>query len=221
MPLESSIEKDYQPLSRAAGRPPGDQPSLAPGSNHSKTDTSESKASNSLKYTVTDAEVRDQATARRSQANSEANAPVTEETNARASEISPRAARKIKQQEKDLELLGNEHWFARNGHTLTYFGLYLFSIMVLFRPYEIVPGLGFLSGTAVFFAAAAIGLYLPSQIATEGNLTMFPTEVKAILAMTIFALFSIPIAKDPTLAWDAFNDSYIKAVIIFIVLINV
>jgi len=58
-------------------------------------------------------------------------------------------------------------------------------------------------------------------MATEGNLTMFSTEVKAVLAMTVIALISIPIAKDPNMAWVTFNDSFIKAVAIFIVMVNV
>jgi hypothetical protein len=47
------------------------------------------------------------------------------------------------------------------------------------------------------------------------------TEVKAVLAMTLIALLTIPIAKDPALAWETFNDTFIKAVVIFIVLVNV
>src|SRR2546421_4309461 len=42
---------------------------------------------------------------------------------------------------KDHALLGTDRWFARNGHFLTFIGLYLFSIMVLFRPYELIGGL--------------------------------------------------------------------------------
>lgn len=134
---------------------------------------------------------------------------------------SPKAEKKKKQQARDDELLRKERWLARNGHVLTYAGLYLFSIMVLFRPYEIVPGLEFLSGTAVYFAAATLAIYLPSQFAAEGNLTIFPTEVKALFAMALIGLISVPIAKDPNLAWETFNDVFIKAVAIFIVLVNV
>src|SRR5215203_5989806 len=32
-----------------------------------------------------------------------------------------------KRADKDFALLNNEHWLTRNGHTLTYIGLYLFS----------------------------------------------------------------------------------------------
>ncbi len=137
-------------------------------------------------------------------------------------EISPDVPDKVrKRAEKDKDLLSKDRWLVRHGHTVTYAGLFLFSILVLFRPYEIVPGLGFLLATASYFAMATIAVYLPSQFATEGNLTIMTTEVKAILALTVIAVFTIPIARNPGLAWFSLTDSFIKAVMIFIVLINV
>ncbi len=126
-----------------------------------------------------------------------------------------------KKAQKDFELLNNEFWLARNGHTLTYTGLYLFSILVLFRPYDLVSSLSFLSATAFYFALITLAFYLPTQLLTEGSLTTFPTEVKAILAMTVLALITMPIAKSPGTAWAAFNEIFIKAVVMFIVMINV
>jgi putative inorganic carbon (hco3(-)) transporter len=64
-------------------------------------------------------------------------------------------------------------------------------------------------------------IYLPTQFATEGNLTILSTEVKAILALTLLAFLTIPIAKDPPTAWATFNDTFIKAVLMFIVMVNV
>lgn len=133
----------------------------------------------------------------------------------------PSSNRKEKKARKDRELLSDDRWLVRNGHFFTYIGLYLFSILVLFRPYELIPGLGFLSATAFYFALVTIVIYIPAQLATEGNLTMFSTEVKAIFALTVIAIITIPIAKDPALAFEKFNDPYIKAVLIFIILINV
>lgn len=126
-----------------------------------------------------------------------------------------------KQAKKDNELLGRDRWLVRNGHFITFIGLYLFSILVLFRPYEIVPGLGFLAFTAFYFAIATLLAYAPSQLAIEGNLTMLSTEVKALLAMVVISLITIPIARSPALAWESFNEPFIKTVVIFIVLINV
>jgi len=138
-----------------------------------------------------------------------------------ASSIPRTKGQKPSQEELDEKSLASDNWLARNGHSLTFIGLYLFSILVLFRPYELLPSLGFLSATAFYFALATLLIYLPSQLATEGNATIFTTEIKAILALTALAFFSIPLAKDSKMAWDTFNDPFIKAVLIFIVLVNV
>ncbi len=142
-----------------------------------------------------------------------------------ATELSYSEQQKQKKQgkkaEKDFELLSGDRWLERNGHTLTFVGLYLFSIMVLFRPYELVTELGFLKSTAFYFAAATLAIFIPTQFATEGSLTILSTEVKAILALMFIALVTIPIAKDPATAWDQFNEPFIKAVLIFVVMVNV
>lgn len=126
-----------------------------------------------------------------------------------------------KRAEKDYKLLNSERWLVRHGHTFSYIGLYLFSFMVFFRPYELIPGLGFLSATAFYFALATLLIYIPTQLTTEGNLTFLSTEVKAILALTFLSLLTMPIAKSPGLAWETFNDPFIKAVLMFIVMVNV
>ena len=126
-----------------------------------------------------------------------------------------------KKDEKDRRLLSADFWIKRNGHHLSYIGLYLFSILVLFRPYELTPSLSFLSATAFYFAIATLIIYIPTQFVNEGNLTVLSTEVKAILAMAFIALITIPIAKSPAMAWETFNDPYIKSVLMFIVMVNV
>ena len=232
MPIERSKEKDYKPLSSAAKGGGVDQSPLRPSGAGSEATASEPQNLINLSDSYGE---NTRGTSGRYVSGAPSDPDETNETSETATrdatviavelpqsaKPTQKAARKARQEEKDQRMLGQDRWLARNGHFFTYVGLYLFSIMVLFRPYEIVPGLGFLSGTAVFFALVTLAIYLPSQLAAEGNLTIFPTEVKAILAMTLIALLSIPIAKDPGLAWEKFNDPYIKAVVIFIVLINV
>jgi putative inorganic carbon (HCO3(-)) transporter len=123
--------------------------------------------------------------------------------------------------ERDLHLLRSDKWLVRNGHVVTYVLLYTFSAIVLFRPYEILPGFEWMAFSAFYVGAATLAIYFPSQLATEGNLTKLSTEIKAVLAMTVVALVSVPIAKDPATAWETFNDPFIKAVAIFVVLVNV
>ena len=124
-------------------------------------------------------------------------------------------------EEADRNLLGGDNWLARNGHTFSYAGLFIFTVLVLFRPYELVPGLGFLSATAFYFAAATLLIYVPTQFVTEGNLSHLSTEVKAVLTMTFIALLTVPIAKDSGMAWETFSDTFIKAVLMFVVMVNV
>jgi|CXWL01.1.fsa_nt_gi O-antigen ligase len=238
MSLQRSKDKDYKPLSassKSAGGA-GAQSPLKPRGAGSEATAAEPQNLINLSYSY--GESRDETAATHvSRASSDLNeAPQVPEDEAgavgpdatvisvempTAAKPSQKIARKAKQEEKDNKLLGNDRWLVRNGHVFTFIGLYLFSIMVLFRPYEIVPGMAFLTGTAFYFAIATLAIYLPSQLAAEGNLTIFPTEVKAILAMTLIALFTIPIAKDPGLAWETFDDSFSKAVVIFVVMVNV
>jgi hypothetical protein len=56
---------------------------------------------------------------------------------------------------------------------------------------------------------------------TEGNFTILSTEVKAVLALALIAVLTMPIAKSPAMAWENFNDTFIKAVLVFVVMVNV
>jgi hypothetical protein len=122
--------------------------------------------------------------------------------------------------EKDKNLLSQDPWMARNGHTLTYVGLFLFSLTVYFRPYEWVPGFENFTSLALIFAVVTLLAYLPTQLATEGTLTILTTEVKCVIFLAVWSVLTIPIAKDPGLAWETFNDTFSKILIIFIVMAN-
>jgi putative inorganic carbon (HCO3(-)) transporter len=151
-------------------------------------------------------------------------APAAEELQPQAFAGTVSLALRLKEEKiaaRDFELLHRDKWLVRNGHLVTYALLYTFSVIVLFRPYEILPGFEWMAFSAFYVGAATLAIYFPSQLATEGNLTKFSTEIKAVLAMTVIALLSVPIAKDPATAWETFNDPFIKAVAIFVVLVNV
>lgn len=223
MPIGTSKDKDYKPLSVrpvTGADPSRDQPSLRP----SGAEVTGAEPTNLVNLSYSFGEKQPVAEAK-TESGSEVEEPrpiaadATVIPSGQAS--SPKAAKQIKREERDKRLLSSDRWLVRNGHLFTFVALYLFSIMVLYRPYETVPGLGFLSGTAIYFGLITLALYFPSQLAVEGNLTIFPTEVKAILAMLAISMITMPIAKDPALAWETFNEPFSKAVIMFIVMINV
>jgi len=229
MSIESSKSKDHKklsPFSKTVRKTAADHAPLGTLSRKKKTDLGQQELVNlkydhekALEHAADGAEPRVEGP---SIASIPADRPVLNLDKAwDPAPTPPPEAPKTIQGAKARSLLDRDRWLVKNGHLITYIGLYLFSIMVLFRPYEIVPSLHFLLATAFYFALVTLAIYFPSQLLAESNLTMISTEVKAILALTLIALATMPIAKDPGVAWYQFNESFIKAVIIFIVLINV
>lgn len=109
----------------------------------------------------------------------------------------------------------------KRGHLFSYLGLFLFTVVLYFRPYELHPALAGLTSLAYWLALATLAVFLPTQLALEGNLTARPREVNLVLLLCAAALLSIPFAINPGEAWETFNYIFIKAVIMFIVIVNV
>ena len=116
--------------------------------------------------------------------------------------------------------MSSENWLARNGHAFTFTGVFLFTLVLYFRPYELVPALAGFHSMALIVAVGTLIIYLPTQFSVEGNLTALPLEVKCILFIIAWALVTIPIARNPALAWATFNDTFIKVALMFIVMVN-
>ncbi len=114
----------------------------------------------------------------------------------------------------------SENWLSRKGHTITFVGIFLFTLVLYFRPYELIPALAGFQSIALIIAIATLLVFVPVQMSLEGTPTALPTEVKCVLFLTVWALISIPLAKSPGLAWATFNDTFIKVVLIFIVMVN-
>jgi putative inorganic carbon (hco3(-)) transporter len=109
----------------------------------------------------------------------------------------------------------------KRGHFLSYIGLFLFTIVLYFRPYELFSGLQFLESAAYVIAIITILLFIPTQFGLEGNVTARIRCTNLILLLAVTGLLSIPGATRPSEAWDEFNDVFIKAVLMFIVMVNV
>lgn len=116
--------------------------------------------------------------------------------------------------------IANENWLARNGHTFTYIGIFLFTLVLYFRPYELVPALSGFQSIALVLALVTLLIYLPTQFTVEGSITALPVEVKCVLFITAWALLAIPLAKSPALAWSTFTDTFIKVILMFVVMVN-
>ena len=118
-------------------------------------------------------------------------------------------------------VVSEERWSLNRGHAVTFVALFIFSIVLYFRPYELIPALSSLTQMAFFVGIATLGIYFVSQLMVEGNLTARPREINLILLLLLAAVLSIPLATNPGEAYDTLTDVLLKAILIFIVFVNV
>ena len=128
----------------------------------------------------------------------------------------PARAREDKTELKPLQ----ETWIHKHGHTLSYAGVYLFTTLVFFRPYELSPSLSWLAQTPFWVAVATIVVFVITQLGLENKLTARPREVNLLLLLSLMGILSIPLALKPLRAFNGFIE-FLKVVLIFIVMINV
>jgi putative inorganic carbon (HCO3(-)) transporter len=112
-----------------------------------------------------------------------------------------------------------EKWRLKHGHTLTYVGLFLFTVVLYARPSEFSPS-PIAASMALIVALATLGFFIPTQLSLEGTLTARPSEVNFVLLFCLTALLSIPLAMSPPDAWHEFSGTFIRCIVMFIVIVN-
>lgn len=108
-----------------------------------------------------------------------------------------------------------------HGHTASYVGLFIFSVVLYIRPYEFFPGLSSFKSMAFYTGIVTLLIYGISQLSLEGNLTARPKEINLVLLLGLAALLSMPLAVVPADAWQTFSELFLKTIVIFIVFVNV
>jgi hypothetical protein len=114
-----------------------------------------------------------------------------------------------------------ERWLRRPGHTMSFALLFLFSVILYLRPYEMIPALSSLMQMAFYTGIVTLAVYVVTQLSIEGNLTARPREINLVLLLALAALLSMPLAVSLGDAWEKFSGILLKTVLIFIVLVNV
>ena len=113
------------------------------------------------------------------------------------------------------------NWIRRRGHTLSFACLFLFSIILYLRPYELIPALSSLTSMAFYTGIVTLTVYFGTQLSLEGNLTARPKEINLIFLLAAAALLSMPMADSPADAWKTFSEMLLKTLVIFVVFVNV
>jgi len=108
----------------------------------------------------------------------------------------------------------------KRGHGLTYAALFLFTVILYARPADFYPS-PLTASLALIVALATVAFYLPTQLSLEGTLTARPREVNLILLLCLTGLLSIPFAMNRAEAWAEFSGTFIRCIVIFVVIVNV
>lgn len=115
---------------------------------------------------------------------------------------------------------GPSRQILKRGHGLTFAGLFLFTFLLFFRPYEFSPSFSWLSKGALITAIATLVIFVPTQLGLENRITVRTKEINLVFLLLLFCLISVPFATDRLRAWHGVVE-YLKVVIIFLVLANV
>ncbi|MEA2205839.1 MAG: hypothetical protein QOE77_2615 [Blastocatellia bacterium] len=108
----------------------------------------------------------------------------------------------------------------KRGHGFTYVGLFLFTVVLYARPAEFYPS-PLTSSLALIVGVMTLAIFIASQLTVEGVLTARPREINLVLLLGLAGLLSIPFALSPSEAWHTFGDTFIRCLVIFIVIVNV
>lgn len=109
----------------------------------------------------------------------------------------------------------------KRGHALSYAGLFLYTIAVYFRPYELHPSLAWSINISFWFAIFTLLAFIPSQLAMEGRPTVRTREIDCVLLLCLLILISIPLGISPGESFYTFIDGFAKVAVMFIVMVNV
>lgn len=108
----------------------------------------------------------------------------------------------------------------KRGHVLSFAALFLFTIVLYGRPAEFYPSV-WTNSLALIVGIVTLLLFAATQITLEGTLTARPMEVNFVLLFMLTGLVSIPLAIDPAIAWSEFSGTFVRGILIFVVIINV
>ena len=107
-----------------------------------------------------------------------------------------------------------------HGHKFSYAALFAFTLVLYVRPSELSSS-PIAASIALVVGVLTLVLFFPTQLALEGNLSAPLTEVKLIALFAMLAIVNIPLAMSPADAWQTFSGTFIRCLVMFVVLVNV
>jgi len=107
----------------------------------------------------------------------------------------------------------------RGKHGLAFAGVYLFTLMLYTRPNDLFPALGTFPLVKIV-AIAILLIYIGSKLSAGDRLTVWTTEMTTLMVIAALGVLFMPLAASPKDSLDTLTDTYLKTVIIFILMVN-
>src|SRR5499426_4131557 len=107
----------------------------------------------------------------------------------------------------------------RVKHWLAFAGVYLFTLMLYARPNDLVPALGAFPLVKIVSISVLL-IYIGSKISAGERPSVWTLEMTMLVVIAALGLLLMPIAASPQQSIDMLTDTYLKTVIIFILMVN-
>jgi O-antigen ligase len=107
----------------------------------------------------------------------------------------------------------------RGKHWLAFAGVYLFTLMLYARPNDLFPPIGDFPLVKIV-AMGALTIYILSKGAAGERLSIWTLEMTMLVAIAALGLLFMPLAASPRDSLDTLTDTYLKTVIIFVLMVN-
>src|SRR5262245_57550247 len=107
----------------------------------------------------------------------------------------------------------------RGKHWLAFAGVYLFTLMLYARPNDLFPALGDFPLVKIV-AIGVLMIYIVSKGAAGERLSVWTLEMKMLMVVAMLGLLLMPAAASPKDSMDKLTDTYLKTVIVFILMVN-
>ncbi|MGH9938338.1 MAG: hypothetical protein ACREAM_19005, partial [Blastocatellia bacterium] len=109
---------------------------------------------------------------------------------------------------------------SRGKHQMAFLGLYVFTMLLYWRPHELWPGvLGPLSLPKIV-AVTTILIYCFSKLSAGEKLLIWTLELKMAAVMWMLGALFLPLAASPKDSFDVLFDPFSRTLIVFILLIS-
>jgi O-antigen ligase len=109
----------------------------------------------------------------------------------------------------------------RSAHSLAFAGLFLFTLLLYARPNELLPEIfGSFPITRIVGYGALI-TYIISKLRHSERLTIWPLELKMLAVIVLLGVAFLPIAAIPDDTIHVLQDTFLKVVCIFVLMINI